>query len=95
MLRAWVAPCSFEPSGSRRAGRTFRLFIEGEPLPTSYGEDLYGRIFGPVSESAVPARIIVSRVGTDYLHRWTPADGRKRVNTSIRRGANLMCLPLT
>jgi MutS domain V len=26
--------------------RTFRL-VEGEPLPTSYGEDLYGRIFGP------------------------------------------------
>jgi DNA mismatch repair ATPase MutS len=24
--------------------RTFRL-VEGEPLPTSYGEDLYGRIF--------------------------------------------------
>lgn len=27
--------------------RTFRLF-EGEPLPTSYGEDLYRRIFGKV-----------------------------------------------
>lgn len=26
-------------------GRTFKL-IEGEPLPTSYGEDLYQRIFG-------------------------------------------------
>ncbi|RMF87562.1 MAG: DNA mismatch repair protein MutS, partial [Nitrospinota bacterium] len=26
--------------------RTFK-FIEGEPLPTSYGEDLYTRIFGP------------------------------------------------
>jgi len=26
--------------------RTFRL-MEGEPLPTSYGEDLYRRIFGP------------------------------------------------
>lgn len=26
-------------------GRTFKL-IEGEPLPTSYGEDLYKRIFG-------------------------------------------------
>lgn len=35
--------------------RTFRL-LEGEPLPTSYGEDLYGRIFGPAFESAVPAR---------------------------------------
>ena len=30
--------------------RTFRL-VEGEPLPTSYGEDLYRRIFG-----AVPVR---------------------------------------
>ena len=27
--------------------RTFRL-VEGEPLPTSYGEDLYRRIFGAV-----------------------------------------------
>jgi len=26
-------------------GRTFRI-IEGEPLQTSYGEDLYNRIFG-------------------------------------------------
>jgi hypothetical protein len=26
-------------------GRTFKL-IEGEPLQTSYGEDLYKRIFG-------------------------------------------------
>ncbi len=35
------------PDGSR----TFRL-IEGEPLPTSYGEDLYRQIF---EEVAVPA----------------------------------------
>lgn len=28
--------------------RTFRL-AEGEPLPTSYGEDLYKRIFGAAS----------------------------------------------
>jgi DNA mismatch repair ATPase MutS len=27
--------------------RTFRI-VEGEPLPTSYGEDLYRRIFGAV-----------------------------------------------
>ena len=27
--------------------RTFRL-VEGEPLPTSYGEDVYKRIFGAV-----------------------------------------------
>jgi len=34
--------------------RTFRL-VEGKPLPTSYGEDLYGRIFGPVRDAATPA----------------------------------------
>ena len=34
--------------------RTFRL-VEGEPLPTSYGEDLYGRIFGAVRDAAKPA----------------------------------------
>jgi len=32
--------------------RTFRL-VEGEPLPTSYGEDVYRRIFGTVA-SATP-----------------------------------------
>jgi MutS domain V len=31
--------------------RTFRL-IEGEPLPTSYGQDLYERIFGAVPDPA-------------------------------------------
>jgi len=31
--------------------RTFRL-IEGEPLPTSYGQDLYDRIFGAVPDPA-------------------------------------------
>lgn len=31
--------------------RTFRL-TEGEPLPTSHGEDVYRRIFGPPLESA-------------------------------------------
>jgi len=37
----------------RRPGgqRTFRL-IEGEPLPTSYGEDSYRRIFGATSDAA-------------------------------------------
>ncbi len=34
--------------------RTFRL-IEGEPLPTSYGQDLYARIFGPPPEDMFPA----------------------------------------
>ncbi len=31
--------------------RTFRLF-EGEPLPTSYGPDLYQRIFGAMAQPA-------------------------------------------
>jgi DNA mismatch repair ATPase MutS len=35
-------------------GRTFQL-AEGEPLPTSYGEDVYRRIFGPDLDRA-PAR---------------------------------------
>jgi len=64
--------------------RTFRL-TEGEPLPTSYGEDLYGRIFGRTPGMAEG----------NYLNRWPGAVGRKRIMTSIRRGANLMCLPLT
>jgi hypothetical protein len=34
--------------------RTFRL-VEGEPLPTSYGEDSYRRIFGTAPDSAPPA----------------------------------------
>jgi DNA mismatch repair ATPase MutS len=34
--------------------RTFRL-VEGEPLPTSYGEDLYGRIFGAVRDATTAA----------------------------------------
>lgn len=34
--------------------RTFRL-IEGEPLPTSFGEDVYRRVFGATPE-AVPTR---------------------------------------
>jgi hypothetical protein len=33
--------------------RTFRL-VEGEPLPTSYGEDLYRRIFGALQNGAMP-----------------------------------------
>jgi DNA mismatch repair ATPase MutS len=36
-----------EPDGSR----TFRL-AEGEPLPTSYGEDLFRKILGPANEEA-------------------------------------------
>ena len=35
-------------------GRTFRL-EEGEPLPTSYGEDLYRRIFRAVPDAAMEA----------------------------------------
>lgn len=34
------------PDGSR----SFRI-VEGEPLPTSFGEDLYKRIFGPASKT--------------------------------------------
>jgi hypothetical protein len=34
--------------------RTFRL-TEGEPLPTSYGEDSYRRIFGAAGPAATPA----------------------------------------
>lgn len=34
--------------------RTFRL-VEGEPLPTSYGEDLYRRIFGTVADAVTAA----------------------------------------
>lgn len=37
--------------------RTFRL-VAGEPLPTSYGPDLYRQIFGP--EESVPARRALS-----------------------------------
>jgi hypothetical protein len=34
--------------------RTFRM-IEGEPLPTSFGQDLYSRIFGPEPSTSLPA----------------------------------------
>jgi DNA mismatch repair ATPase MutS len=34
--------------------RTFRL-VEGEPLPTSYGQDSYRRIFGTAADAAPPA----------------------------------------
>jgi hypothetical protein len=33
--------------------RTFKL-VEGEPLPTSYGEDSYRRIFGAGEATAAP-----------------------------------------
>lgn len=36
--------------------RTFRI-IEGEPLQTSYGEDLYGQIFGVQTSEGSPAPI--------------------------------------
>jgi hypothetical protein len=39
--------------------RTFRL-IQGEPLPTSHGEDSYRRIFGTAPEPA-PAEVACSR----------------------------------
>lgn len=37
-------------------GRTFRL-IEGEPLPTSYGEDSYRRIFGTAPDASLAAAL--------------------------------------
>jgi hypothetical protein len=45
-----------EPDGRR----TFRL-VEGEPLPTSYGEDTYRRIFGTGREAAAAAAISEGR----------------------------------
>jgi len=36
--------------------RTFRL-VEGEPLPTSYGEDLYARIFEPANREGVAQQV--------------------------------------
>jgi DNA mismatch repair ATPase MutS len=42
--------------------RTFRL-AEGEPLPTSYGEDLYRRIFGEVRDATTEASPAVIRPG--------------------------------
>lgn len=41
-------------------GRSFRV-LEGDPLPTSYGEDLYNRIFGATAYAAPAARS--TRVG--------------------------------
>lgn len=41
--------------------RTFRL-VEGEPLPTSYGEDLYRRIFGDVSQGHEEPSILTDRI---------------------------------
>lgn len=41
--------------------RTFRL-VEGEPLPTSYGEDLYRQIFG-ATPGAAPAPAVPGDVG--------------------------------
>lgn len=37
--------------------RTFRV-VEGEPLPTSFGEDLYRRIFRSTTESAAAAPLV-------------------------------------
>jgi HEAT repeat protein len=41
------------------ARRTYRL-IEGEPLPTSYGEDLYRQIFGRAPDAAPPRSLAAS-----------------------------------
>jgi len=45
--RALFLRAQRDPDGSR----TFRL-PEGQPLPTSYGEDLYRQVFGPQNEEA-------------------------------------------
>jgi len=56
----------FLRAGRRSDGRrTFRL-LEGEPLPTSYGEDLYRRIFGRVP---APRRRRHENVNVVELHR--------------------------
>jgi DNA mismatch repair ATPase MutS len=39
-------------------GRTFKV-IEGKPLPTSYGEDLYKRIFGTDNSSIVSPSLVL------------------------------------
>lgn len=50
-----MAAALFLRAERRPAGeRTFRV-VEGEPLPTSYGEDLYRRIFGAAPDAATAA----------------------------------------
>ena len=36
--------------------RTFKL-REGEPLPTSFGQDSYRRIFGPTTTASTPEEV--------------------------------------
>ncbi len=48
-----------EPGGRR----TFKL-LEGKPLPTSYGEDSYRRIFGPADTASAAA------AHTKHIYRW-------------------------
>jgi DNA mismatch repair ATPase MutS len=57
---ALVLRAERQPDG----GRTFQL-IEGEPLPTSYGEDSYRRIFGAAPEAAVRLRTSDGELGVD------------------------------
>jgi hypothetical protein len=50
------APTLFLRAGRLPDGtRTFRL-EEGEPLPTSFGQDVYQRVFGPAGGQSAPAR---------------------------------------
>jgi DNA mismatch repair ATPase MutS len=42
--------------------RTFRL-VEGEPLPTSYGEDLYRQIFAAVPDTTTVGRPLGNEIG--------------------------------
>ncbi|MGI8576711.1 MAG: MutS-related protein [Nocardioidaceae bacterium] len=48
--------------------RTFRV-VEGEPLPTSYGEDLYRRIFGSLPGSSSEPEPTTSAAGHTSSHR--------------------------
>lgn len=47
--------------------RTFRI-VDGEPLQTSYGEDLYGLVFGtePQSDDKTGAQPASAFSGTGY-----------------------------
>ncbi len=52
-------------------GRSFRL-LPGEPLPTSYGEDSYRRIFGLGREATAPSAAGAARGGPEPPHGHCP-----------------------
>ena len=49
LMRKWKTRLFLRAERQADGQRTFKL-IEGEPLQTSYGEDLYNRIFGDPEE---------------------------------------------